>query len=281
MKALILGAGGQLGRALAPTLDQHSVVSMTRAQLDVSDPVAVHAVFAEIRPDVVINVAAMTDVDGCELDPVAAFRCNALGPRWLGQECFSFRSRLVHVSTDFVFAGRPGGRYHEWDAPNPVQVYGRSKLAGEQEVRDSGCQSLIVRTAWLYGDTQRGFVATILRRAASGMPLSVVADQIGTPSFTREIASGIAQLVALGATGTVHLTNQGRASRYELAQAIVEEVGSSVCVKPIASSDTSAAALRPTDSSLVSIVCPALGLTLRAWRDALHDLVEEVLDRGI
>lgn len=281
MKTLILGAGGQLGQALALAFEHHQVISMKREHLDISDPKAVHAVFTEVRPELVINAGAMTDVDGCEVDPAAAFRQNALGPRWLGQECLSFGARLVHVSTDFVFAGRPGGRYHEWDAADPVQVYGRSKLAGEYEVLSSSCRSLVVRTAWLYGGMQRGFVMSILRSAARGVPLRVVADQIGTPSFTRDVAAGIAQLVDLGATGTVHLTNLGRVSRYGLAQAIVEETGSAVPVMPITSSEIAAPAPRPTDTSLVSMVCPVFGLTLRPWREALHDFVKEVLGHGI
>ena len=281
MKVVIFGASGQLGRCLAPGWPHAQVSLFPREVVDVSDLNSVRSAITSEQPDVVINAAAMTDVDGCEKDPNTAFRVNALGPRWLAQEAPRSGALLVQISTDFVFGGRPEGAYHEWDAVRPVQIYGRSKLAGEEEVRGSGCQHLIVRTAWLYGGHARGFVPAILRRALGGQSLRVVEDQVGSPSLTHDVAAGIAKLVASGATGTVHLANAGSVSRFDLAKEILREAGVDVPVSPISSAEISAPALRPSNTSLASFVTPGLGLTMRPWQEALHEFVKEALNNGV
>ena len=281
MRVAIFGGSGQLGQALRSRFPRDEVSLFPREDTDISDLTAVRSTFVPLQTDVVINAAALTDVDGCEKDPEAAFRVNALGPRWLAEETSRAGALLVQVSTDFVFPGRPEGAYNEWDAVGPVQVYGQSKLAGEEAVRGSGCRCLIVRTSWLYGSGSRGFVRAILRRALAGEPLSVVADQIGSPTFTHDVAEGIARLVALGVTGTVHLANAGSVSRFGLAEAILEEAGLDVPLAPISSEEISAPAKRPSNTSLVSIVTPGLDLTMRPWREALQEFMKEALAHGI
>lgn len=281
MKVIILGAGGQLGQSLPPYFPHAKLSLFPRDQIDISDVVAVRSALSSARPDVVINAAAMTDVDGCEVDPETAFCVNALGPRWLAHETARSGALMVHVSTDFVFPGRLEGAYHEWDTVGPVQVYGQSKLAGEEEVRGSGCRHLIVRTAWLYGGLGRSFVLAVLRKALAGQSLQVVADQVGSPSLTRDVAQAIAKLIALGVTGTVHVVNQGSASRFGLAEAILQEASIDVPLVPISSEEISTPALRPSNTSLTSFVTPGLELTMRPWREALHEFVKEALDHGI
>lgn len=281
MKVAVFGANGQLGQALALQFPHAQLTLLSHKQADISDVQAVRSALSAERPDVVVNVAAMTDVDGCQKDSDTAYRANALGARWLAQEACRSGALLVHVSTDFVFPGRPEGAYHEWDAPCPIQVYGQSKLAGEEEIRGSGCRHLLVRTSWLYGGLGRGFVLAILRKGISGQPLRVVADQVGSPSFTRDVAEGIAKLIALEVTGTVHLANHGSISRFGLAEAILREAGINVSLEPISSEEISAPALRPSDTSLTSFVTSDLGLTMRPWREALHEFVKEALDHGI
>ncbi len=281
MRLAVFGASGQLGQVLPPHFPHAEISLFPSERIDISDLLAVQSAVSAVRPDVVINAAAMTDVDGCEKDPEAAFRANALGPRWLAQEVSRSGALLVQVSTDFVFPGRPEGSYHEWDIAHPVQVYGQSKLAGEEEVRSSGCRHLIVRTAWLYGGFDRGFVLAILRKALAGQSLRVVVDQVGSPSFTHDIAGGIAKLLALGVTGTVHLANHGSVSRFGLAEVILREAGIDVPLEPISSEEISAPALRPADTSLTSFVTSGLGLAMRPWHEALHEFVKEALDHGI
>jgi dTDP-4-dehydrorhamnose reductase len=225
------------------------------------------------RIDVVINAAAMTDVDGCERDETAAYRNNALAARWLAIAAERHKAFLIHVSTDYVFSGEKGSPYHEWDATGPIQTYGSSKLAGEAEVRVHSSRHLIARTSWLYGGPEKGFVRAILRRAKQGEPLRVVVDQAGSPSFTGDVAVGLIDLMEAGVYGTVHLANAGGASRFDLAREIVRQTGLGVDVLPLDVAPSTPAA-RPRNTSLASLVLGSVGIRMPTWQEGLHAFMQ-------
>ncbi|MBW8827559.1 MAG: dTDP-4-dehydrorhamnose reductase, partial [Acidobacteria bacterium] len=185
MKVLITGAGGQVGRELVGAFDGWDVIAADRTQLDISDRTAVLGAITTLRPDVVLNPGAFTNVDGCERDPDRAYAVNALGVRHLADGCRRVDAHLVHVSTDYVFDGDKGLPYHEWDDTGPLSVYARSKLAGEAEV-DPACT--VVRTSWVFSRHGGNFVQLVLDRAAAGEPLRFIDDQVGSPTAADDLA---------------------------------------------------------------------------------------------
>ena len=221
-RALVTGAGGALGQSLLGALDGDDVVGLDRDRLDVADRDAVLQAIGQFAPDVVIHAAAWTDVDGNELEPDRAFRVNALGTRNVVEGARIVGARVVYVSTDYVFDGQGSRPYVEWDATNPLSVYGRSKLGGESELGD---EDAIVRTSWLCGSTGRNFVRTIVERARSNQPLRVVDDQHGCPTFTDDLAAMIRRLAVERRSGLFHVTNQGATTWFQLACEVVELAG--------------------------------------------------------
>ncbi len=268
MKILVTGAGGQLGRAAQRVFTRHELVARTRGDLDVRDLEAVREAVVAVRPDCVLNAAGYTAVDGAESDIEAAFAGNALAPRNLALASAERGIPLVHVSSDYVFDGAAGRPYHEFDATNPLSVYGRSKLAGEMEVRTFNPRHWIVRSAWLYSGVGKNFALT-MRGLASRGEVRVVCDQFGSPTFVPHLAAAIEKLIESAAYGTYHLVNSGVASWYELAAAIFRELGLKLDVRPIPTSAYPTPATRPRYSALASVQEPRIALP--AWEEGVRE----------
>jgi dTDP-4-dehydrorhamnose reductase len=276
MRVLVTGAGGQLGAELALRLAGHEAVLLDHGTLDVTDPIAVEGVLTSTGPEVVIHAAAWTDVDGCETDPERARAINVEGTRNVAAAAGD--AFVVVVGTDYVFDGSAGRAYVETDPTNPLQVYGQTKLDGEQAARAETSTVAIARTAWLYGArTTAGapagnFVAAILRAAARGQ-LDVVDDQVGSPTWTGDLADAVIALAERRTPGMFHVANAGAVSRYDFARAILEIAGlDPSIVRAVATKDAPPrAAARPAYAPLDGLAWREAGFEpLPAWRDALE-----------
>lgn len=276
MRILITGAGGQLGRALQEALAVHTLIPLAHADLDVLDRAAVFRKILRHRPHVVIHAAAMTDVDGCARNPEQAFRVNALGTQTVAMACAAVRAAMVYISTNEVFDGTKAEPYLEFDTPNPINPYGRSKWAGEWFVSHLLRRFYIVRTAWVFGPGGNHFVRKILRRADEAGALRVVYDEVGSPSYARDVAAAIARLIETGAYGIYHFVNEGMCSRYEYAVEILRRTGRShIPVTPIALAEFPRPSRVPPFTPLRNLCGAALGITLRPWPEALRAYLAE------
>lgn len=275
LKILVTGAGGQLGRELSELLPEkgHEAVAMSRKQLDVTDPVSVERAVSEAAPDLVINTAAYTDVDGSETEVERAYAANALGPRNLAQVCERAGCELLHVGTNYVFDGRREEPYAPFDAPNPESVYARTKLAGEEYVRHLSTRWYVVRTAGVYGEG-RNFVRTMLRVGRERDSLKVKADEHIAPTYARDLAAGIAEVAEGGLYGTYHVTNSGSCSWYEFACEIFRLAEIEVEVSPVPGSEYPLPAPRPANGLLSAVGSPAL----RHWGEALREYLARELE---
>jgi len=265
---VITGAGGQLGRALARALSDLSPLPWTRAEADVTDP-EIRARLREVRPRAIIHAAAYTDVDGCETDPARAGEVNAKGTRNVALGAVAAEAHCIYVSTDYVFDGLKGAPYTEADAPNPLNVYGRSKLAGEAHVRALCPRHTILRTAWLYGPGGRTFVHAVADRARREDRFEVVADQVGSPTFTEDLAGVIRRVLEEQIFGLFHAAGEGWCSRYDLAVAIAAAIRPGVEVVPATTLRGARPARRPPNAALATEALRQAGIRLRPWRDAL------------
>lgn len=277
---LVTGAGGQLGTdlvalATAAGLAVHAVGS---AELDITRPQQVRdtvAAFAGSHRDaVVVNAAAYTAVDDAETDQERAFQVNAVGPGLLAAACAEWGVPLIHLSTDYVFPGTADRPYEVNDPTGPRSVYGRTKLAGERTVLSATVLGYVVRTAWAYGAGGPNFVRTMARLERSHETISVVDDQVGSPTWSADLAAGLLELAAATdrvAPGVLHCTNAGSTTWYGLARAVFAELGADPeRVRPCSSAQYPRPAPRPSYSVLSSAAWTAAGLTpLRPWRDAL------------
>jgi dTDP-4-dehydrorhamnose reductase len=278
VKVLITGAAGALGRELVSAFAGHEVVAAPHEALDVADRDAVLQVVGAATPDAIVHAGAWTNVDGCELDPDQAFRVNALGTRNVIEGARLTGGRVCYVSTDYVFDGRANRPYVEWDATNPLSVYGRSKLGGEHEL---GPADTIVRTSWVCGRFGRNFVKTILERARTGQALTVVDDQHGCPTFTDDLAEMIRRLVVERRSGLFHVTNQGATTWFALARELVALAGLDAgLVQPIATAelDPPRPAPRPAYSILDNAALRLGGVSLLDdYHEPLERLVKDLI----
>lgn len=267
MRILVTGAAGQLGRTLARLATAHEVVGLARAEADITSLGVIERIVAA-APDLVVNAAALTDVDACESDPDAAFRVNALGARNVALGAARAGAALVQVSTEYVFDGCLGRPYWEFDAANPTCIYGASKLAGEALVRDVHPRTYVVRTSWLYGLGGTHFVTKILALAEERPTLAVVDNEVGSPTFCDDLVPALLALVTTGAFGTYHLASAGACSRYEFARAILRQAGREDY--PITATDHYARLARPPAyAPLRNFAAAELGIQLPGWQDAL------------
>lgn len=279
----ILGAHGQLGVELQRALGERTCQAWGRAELDLTNPDQVAQQLIELGPHVVINCAADNRVDAAEANPEAAFVVNAFGVLHLARACRTIDAHLIQISTDYVFAGTRTTPYQESDTPQPVSVYGISKLAGELFAQAFCARTLIVRTSGLYGPAgrkQKGgrghFVETILARARNGQELRVVSDQMTAPTACREVAEAIVRLLDARATGIVHVTNAGACSWFEFAQAVLELSHVRATVTAISTDSLQLPAQRPRYSVLDNARMRALQLPpLRDWRAALAEYLAD------
>jgi dTDP-4-dehydrorhamnose reductase len=277
MRVLITGAGGQLGHDLTAAFSDHEVLGTTRRQLDVCDRDAVLQAITGYQPDAVVHAGAWTAVDACEGDPDRAFAVNALGTRHVAEGARLAGARLCYVSTDYVFDGTSPEPYREWDATNPLSMYGKSKLGGEREL-DPG--ATVVRTSWVCGLHGANMVKTVLRLAQEHDELSFVDDQRGCPSFTPDLAAAIKMLVVARLPGTFHITNQGPTTWFQFARDILTLSGADPDrVRPIATGQLvpPRPAPRPANSVLDNAALRLQGLPLPPdHHEPLERLVKEL-----
>ncbi len=272
MKILITGAKGQLGQALPAHLPNHDLTLVDIEEMDITDKTAVFHTFSQTKPELVIHCAAYTNVDGCAKDPALAYRINGLGSQNVALACLEHGAEMVHISTNEVFAGDNPAGYEEWMTRNPVNGYGRSKAAAENLVQQILNRLYIVRTAWLYAPGGRNFIHAILDRARQQGQLRVVVDEIGSPTYVKDLAQAIAQLIATHQYGIYHFTNAGSCSRWEFANEILRQSGlTDVVNTPILSREFKRASTPPPYDVIHNIAGAAIGITLRPWQDGLAD----------
>ncbi len=265
---LVVGADGMLGRDLM-SLVGDSARGVDIGEIDITDLESTTRVITTLKPEAVVNCAAYTDVDGCESDVEKAMQVNGEGVAHLAMATREIGARLVHVSTDYVFDGAKGSPYQEDDSPHPLNVYGESKLAGEMNAAFNP-EHLIVRTQWLYGHHGKNFVETMLALGAEKSQLTVVDDQIGSPTWTIDLASAVMALLKNGCRGVYHAANQGFCSWNGFATAIFEESGFPVRVAPMTTEQLNRPARRPLYSTLdCSKLIRDTGFCPQSWREAL------------
>lgn len=271
MRVFITGCNGQLGRSLVPLLEGEILCGADLPDYDITDAQAIRRAIVEFAPHVVIHAGAFTNVDACETDPDTAYRVNALGTHNVALACLECGAEMVHISTNEVFDGTKGEPYLEFDTPNPINTYGRTKWAGEQCVQRFLHRYYIVRTAWLYARGGNNFVAKIIKAADERGALRVVSDEFGSPTYAPDLAEAIVKLIRTHHYGVYHFVNEGVCSRYEWAVRILELAGRGhVPVKPIPLSEWKRPSNPPRYAPLRNFCGAALGITLRPWEQALR-----------
>ena len=276
-RILVIGAKGMLGKdlveGLRSSLRTNEVLGWDIDEIDIQEEKSTVAKIENLQPRIVVNVAAYTDVDGCELHKEKAFAINAEGMRHVALGAARGGARVLYLSTDYIFDGEKGKPYAENDRPNPLNVYGRSKLRGEQYVQEIVKEPLIVRTQWLYGRHGNNFVDVILRQAREKEVLSVVNDQTGLPTYTVDLSKAISLLIEQDARGVFHVANSNPCTWYDYAKIILELSGiKGVKVIPITSKELGRLAPRPSYSVLdTQKFQRETGMTLRPWPEALKD----------
>lgn len=288
-KVLLIGAKGQVGQELQVTLPQlGEVISIGREELDLTNSEKISQLIREIHPDYLVNAAAYTAVDKAETEPDLAYYINATAPKIMAESAEKIQAKFLHISTDYVFDGRKNTPYLETDLTNPLGVYGQSKLRGEEEIKTVNSQAIILRTAWVYGSYGKSnFVKTMLRLGKEREELKVVVDQVGSPTWAKDIAAAITQLLinADNPAGIYNFSNSGVASWFDLTKAIFEEAKiSGIPLKiqrviPITTAEYPTPAVRPAYSVLSGQkISQQLGYIPSYWRDSLKAMLNQLFN---
>jgi dTDP-4-dehydrorhamnose reductase len=276
MRVLVLGATGLLGRVLLEEWSTDEVAGIGSRDADIRDRSQLHAYFVSWRPECTVLAAAYTDVDGCERDAKRAHDVNCTGAANVALECKEVGSRLLFVSTDYVFDGCKSAPYETNDEMNALSVYGQSKAEAERLVHEVLADACILRTSWLFGANGRCFPNTILEAAKAGKKLSVVDDQIGRPTYNRDLARAIIKLCRAGAQGTVHASNSGSCNWHQFACHLLRAAGFvDLPVEPIRTEALSRLARRPKHSVLSLTSLEVYRIQMRSWQDTVADYIRE------
>jgi dTDP-4-dehydrorhamnose reductase len=282
---LVTGANGQLGRELQMLAAKHPAYNFVfagRSSLPIEDEQQVNTFFATHQPSWCINCAAYTAVDKAESDKAAAFRINGDAPGYLAAACKKYGAKLIHISTDYVFDGNSAVPLKETDPTGPINIYGASKLAGEQKAMENNpAATVIIRTAWVYSEFGNNFVKTMIRLMNERPAINVVDDQLGSPTYAADLAAAILQIVAHPhfAPGIYHYSNEGRITWYQFALAIRERIGSACTVNPIPSSQFPTPAKRPHYSLLdKTLIRNTYQLAIPAWETGLETCLNHLIN---
>ncbi len=272
MRIAITGSRGQLGRELSQVLSiAHHVFSLARPEFDVTNASIIQSII-HLEPDIVVHAAAMTDVDGCARDPMAAYRSNALGTHNVTIACQQSNAVMVYISTNEVFDGLKGSPYFEWEKTHPINPYGESKLAGERYVKMLLDHFYIVRTAWMYSRGDDNFPQKMIELAKQGGHLAVVDDEIGNPTYAPDLARALAALIETRHYGIYHLVGEGVASRYDWAARILQFTNLKTPITRAKLADFQRASTPPAYGALANFVAfTSLGIKLRPWQEALEE----------
>ena len=271
MRVALTGSNGMLGFAIKSTFTDIELVGLSRRDIDITNLDKTVSKIKEIKPDYLLHAAAYTDVDGCELNPEKAYLVNGIGTRNVTMACEAIGCPIMYISTDYVFDGTKKEPYDEWDLPNPINKYGLSKLLGERFVMSFTNRFYIVRTSWLYGKNGKNFVDSITKLLSVKEEINVVNDQVGSPTYTIDLAVKLKELIGRG-YGIYHITNTSQCSWYEFAVEIAKLKNSKTKIQPITSDNLNRPAKRPAFSVLANTMLRLEGIKeLRHWKDALKD----------
>jgi dTDP-4-dehydrorhamnose reductase len=278
MRILVTGSDGLVGTDIIPILENDfDVVPYVESQWDICNPEQSEDVISEVAPDVLLNLAAITNVDGCEDNQDLPYRVNGYGAGLLSEICSRHGVRIISFSTDYVFDGKKTSPYVEDDATNPLSVYGKSKLEGERRVLSSNTASIIIRTEWIYGTKGESFITKVLRRAQEAGHVEVVDDQTGTPTYAKDLAHPLTQLINTGAQGIFHVTNSGFCTWYGFAGRIFSRLRMDMPCAPIKTVQSARKAIRPAYSVLSGTkLINRTGVIMRPWEDALDEYLSEM-----
>jgi dTDP-4-dehydrorhamnose reductase len=274
LKIALTGSDGMLGSDIKNVFSDVKLIGLTLHDFDITDLDKSVKAIKEIKPDYLIHTAAYTDVDGSESNPDTAFLVNGIGARNIAMACEEIRCPVIYISTDYVFDGTKKETYNEWDKTNPINMYGLSKLLGEQFVKSLTNRFYIVRTSWLYGRNGKNFVDTIIRLLSEKGSIDVVNDQVGSPTYTYDLARKLRELIGRG-YGTYHVTNTSHCSWYEFAVEIARAKGINKKINPMTSEKLNRPAKRPAFSVLNNTMLKLEGLEpARHWKEALKDYLK-------